>query len=199
MKKKISFLVVCVLFFLPVAYAFAHPHVFISNRFSVIFDKTGLTGIEIHWVFDKMFSAVMIGDYDKNKNGIFEKEEIKSLENEAFSDIKEYGYFVSIHINDEPFKVTRIKNFSASIKDKAMSYRFTIPCSVKSNKKRNEIVAASYDPTYYIAIGIPEKDAIRLVGSENYKIQKSIEKSKKINYPNAMGSPSAMILTFESK
>ena len=50
----------------------AHPHVFIRNTLTFVFDENGLKGIEQRWVFDEMFSAGIIFDYDTDANGSFD-------------------------------------------------------------------------------------------------------------------------------
>ena len=50
---------------------FAHPHVFIHNSVTIVFDENGLAGFKVDWVFDEMFSNMIIHDYDQNKNKKF--------------------------------------------------------------------------------------------------------------------------------
>ena len=58
---------------------FGHPHVFIDNSISIVFDEHGLAGFGIEWAFDEMFSAMIIHNYDRNKNGKFEAGEIEEI------------------------------------------------------------------------------------------------------------------------
>lgn len=34
----------------------AHPHAYIANRFTVLFDDQGVAGIRVNWVFDKFLA-----------------------------------------------------------------------------------------------------------------------------------------------
>ena len=77
----------------------AHPHVFIDSWVTVVFDEKGLAGFNIRWVFDDMFSSMMIMDFDVSKNGRFELPEIKDIEKCGFSNLKKFGYFVHVKID----------------------------------------------------------------------------------------------------
>ena len=45
---------------------------FIDSWVTVVFDEKGLEGFKIRWVFDEMFSSMMIMDFDTSQNGRFE-------------------------------------------------------------------------------------------------------------------------------
>ena len=67
---------ILLLMFPPLFYA--HPHVFIENRLTIVFDSKGLAGIEVKWVFDEFFSNMIVTDYDQNRNHKLENAEIKN-------------------------------------------------------------------------------------------------------------------------
>jgi len=64
--------------------SFSHPHAFIDNKLTMIFDNEGFAGIRVEWVFDEFFSSMITGDYDRNQNNILENSEIDAIEKEAF-------------------------------------------------------------------------------------------------------------------
>jgi len=63
MKFSVSVLSIFLLFSLP-GNALSHPHVFIYNSIKVVFDKKGLVGFRVKWVFDEMFSNMLIYDFE---------------------------------------------------------------------------------------------------------------------------------------
>ena len=79
--------------------AFPHPHVFIDNTVAIVFDGEGLAGFRLYWLFDEMFSNMLIHDYDKNGDGKFEEGEIKGLKRGAFSNLKKFNYFIRLKVN----------------------------------------------------------------------------------------------------
>lgn len=112
--------------------AFGHPHVFIDNSISIVFDEHGLAGFGIEWAFDEMFSAMIIHNYDTNKNGKFEAGEIEEIKKGAFSNLRKFDYFIFVKINAQPFKIQFVKNFSTATVEDRLAYRFFIPCHVRA-------------------------------------------------------------------
>jgi ABC-type uncharacterized transport system substrate-binding protein len=130
----------------------AHPHVFIDNRISVIFDDKGLAGFKHEWTFDEMFSSTIIQEFDLDADGNFVENEIKEVIKGAFSNVKEHNYFTYITINENKFKTKEFEDFHAEIDSGALIYYFFIPCKVPAISKNQEVKIAVYDPTYFVQI-----------------------------------------------
>ncbi|MBL0731661.1 MAG: DUF1007 family protein, partial [Desulfosarcina sp.] len=156
----------------------SHPHVFIVQRIKIVFDDKGLAGFKIQWNFDDMFAVMIAGDYDKNQNGILEKNEITLIKNEAFSYLANYNYFTFIKIGEKPFKVEFIKNFTATLNNNKLSYNFFVPCHVTATNSFKHITVAVYDPSYYSAIFFAEKNPAALDNSEVFEVKTAIKEDK---------------------
>ena len=80
--------------------AAAHPHVFISNRMTVLFDKGRLKGITFRWTFDDMFSAMILADFKPDAEGASVLKVTRQNEGQAHSTTSEnYHYFLAFFIN----------------------------------------------------------------------------------------------------
>ncbi|MEA2101807.1 MAG: DUF1007 family protein [Thermodesulfobacteriota bacterium] len=130
----------------------AHPHVFIDSQTTFVFDNNGLSAIDVRWVFDEMFGATFIMDYDANANGVLEKNEVATIKEEAFDYLKNFGYFTHINIDGRPFKVQFVTKFNAINEDGQLVYSFTIPCHVRASHTPKKISLAIYDESYYTQI-----------------------------------------------
>ena len=49
----------------------AHPHVFINNKVTVVFDGGKLSGMTFRWAFDDMFSEMLLTDFKPDAEGNF--------------------------------------------------------------------------------------------------------------------------------
>ena len=98
---------------IPALTSWSHPHIFLYSTVKVVFDEKGLAGVQVNWVFDEMFSSMMILDFDKNRNGRFEPAEIESLKKGAFDNLRQFDYFMHIKISGKSFKVKYVTDFSA--------------------------------------------------------------------------------------
>lgn len=177
----------------------AHPHAYIANRFTVLFDDQGVAGIRVNWVFDQFFSTMILEDYDGNHNGSLEPAEVKTIQKEAFSYLANHGYFVHIKIEGQPFQVKFVTNFSAWTRKGALIYEFTIPCHVSAAGKSKQIRVAPYDPTFYTLILFAETEAVRIKDGTKFSVDHKIEKNPEEAYYNGMVQPYEMILEFQLK
>lgn len=134
----------------------AHPHVWIYSAFIAHFDNDGLVGFKLEWVFDEMFSQMIINDFDKNKNGELEPEEVKAVYKGAFSNLEHFGYFTNVKINGTPFDVKEVQDFDAKIVKGRVVYHFFVPCRVYSDTSYQEVRIGIYDESFFTCITLFE-------------------------------------------
>ncbi len=196
MKETIVGLI-CILC-LPVITA-AHPHLFVEAKLSIVFDEKGLAGIEEQWCFDEMFSAMIIEDFDKNKNQQFEVEEISILKKEAFSNLESFEYFTHVRLDGKFFKVEYVKDFQAEIKNEKIVYKFYVPCPVAAGERIKTIKLSIFDKSYYTAIQLMDSKP-KLKGEFGfYEIHTQVKRVKEFICFEEDGFPETMILKFRSK
>ncbi len=183
--------------------AFAHPHTFINQKIRICSDDKGISGFNIHWEFDEMFSSMIIGDYDVNRNQILEKNEVAVIKDKAFSYLSNFHYFIHIKIDNKPFDVNFVKGFAAKIKNKILIYEFFVPCHVSAGNTFKQIIVATYDPSYYSAIFFSKQGGAGLdktgYRSDKYEVKFSVkeDKSTKIYFDTI--NPMALFLEFKIK
>lgn len=200
MKDRIIFslALIIILFFMHVPVLAPHPHVFVYNSIKVVFDKKGLAGFKIKWVFDEMFSNIIIHDFDKNRNGHFEPSEVGDVKNGAFSNLKNFDYFTHIKINGKAIKVKFVKDFSAMIKDNTLIYRFFVPCHVRAISSFKEVKISIYDMTFYCSVFLT-KNPIGFENASHYELHHRIERNKKEAYYYEQVYPEEIIVRFRWK
>lgn len=146
----------------------AHPHMFIDTNPTIVMDKNGLKGVEVSWVFDDMFSSVVIKDYDKNKDQKFNQKELAKLKKEAFDYTAEYHYFTKLTLGKKQLPMGAPQNFTPTIKKGRLIYHFFIPCLVPVKKGVKKVKLSIFDPTFYISFEFPEKNPVNFRNSELY-------------------------------
>ncbi len=201
MRKKINILstISIIYFTIFCSVALSHPHVFIVQKINIVFNDQGLTGFNIHWTFDDMFTSMIVGDYDKNQNKILEKSEVILIKKEAFSYLSNYNYFTFVKIGGRPFNVKFIQNFSAELHNGKLIYKFFIPCHVTATSNFKQITVASYDPSYYCAIFFTNNDSVSLYRSEPFVVETVIKKDKSTSIYYGQINPLALFLNFRTK
>ena len=200
MKDRIILSLVLIVFvvFVHVPVLAPHPHVFLYNSIKVVFDEKGLAGFEVKWVFDEMFSNMIIHDFDKNRNGKFETDEIGEIKKGAFSNLSNFDYFTHIKIGGKPFKVKFVKDFSARIIDNALIYQFFVPCHVGAISSFKEIRISIYDNSFYCSVFLT-RNPVDFKNASLYELHHRIGKNKKEAYYYGQVYPEEIIVRFRRK
>ena len=179
--------------------SFAHPHVFIEQKTKIIFDDIGLAGFKIHWKFDEMFSVMIGEDFDTDKNGILDKNEVATIKEKAFGYIAPHNYYIHIKIDDKPFAVKFVKNFNATLSYGKLIYDFFIPCHVTAMKNPKKIILSPYDPEYYSAIYFPDEKHLVIEDTNHFTIETKVERDKSTLIYYETINPLAIFLNFKQK
>jgi ABC-type uncharacterized transport system substrate-binding protein len=179
---KYGIILILVLMFLFSANVSSHPHVFIDSSLTIVFDKKGLTGFKVRWVFDEMFSSIIIHDFDENGNGKFETSEVKKLKEGAFSNLKNFDYFTIIKIRGQDFKVKYIRDFSSSIRENIVVYDFFVPCHVSGISTFKEVRILFCDKENYSYFSFIKDKPVQFENSAMFDFQYQLTQDKE--YPD---------------
>ena len=89
-------------------------------------EKNTLKSIDVEWTLDPMFSQMVLGDFDLNRNGKFENSE-RSEVYKAIVAMKEMGFFIRPTLNNRKIWLKELKNFTVHQERGLVIYRFSIP------------------------------------------------------------------------
>jgi len=176
-----------------------HPHMFVDASIEVVFNKNGISGFNVKWVFDDMFSAAILEDYDKNNDKNLSKTEVAKIQKKAFSYTAEQSYFTRIKIGKKNFPVKRVKHFNAFIKNNRLVYTFLIPCDIAVDKTQKTVTFAVFDSTFYASFEFNDKKPIKFRNGTKfeYKVKKH-DNTTGENYFGQM-APFEFIVNFRRK
>ncbi len=152
-----------------VAPAWTHPHIFIDYTLTIVFDDDGFAGVRTEWIFDEMFSAASIPNYDVNKDNILDAEEIENIKKKAFVNLQHHNYFLYLVDRGNEIQVHHIENFSASIVGYRLKYSFFIPIRISAKNKKKAITLAFYDESFYVDMLFLDYEPINFEDSEAIK------------------------------
>ena len=178
MKKKI------ILFLMLFPFSvLAHPHTWIDAEIIVNFKAEKITSITQSWTFDDIFSTGIIADYDKNKNKKLEKSEISNIEKNAFSNLKNYGFYTHLFVDGKKKEIKTFKDFSAKIEGDKVIYTFTLPLKNQIDPFTQKVDIGIYDSEYYIEL-MYTKSPFKSIGNKKKCPYTIFEDSK---HPTYMG------------
>lgn len=179
-----------ILFLLIQSGLYAHPHVRLYSKLEVEYSEDKCAGFWVEWQFDDYFSASVIHEFDKNKNGLFEDNEIKDIYNGAFINLKNYGYFLFLRKNKTRQHPKKVENFKAWQKDNLLFYSFYVP--LQGMNYGDDFYIAVFDRSFYCDIKYSE---IPVTIKQTSGKSPEFEIAKNKDYPvyyNPLGAASDM-------
>lgn len=161
------------------AAAFAHPHVFIDNTMTVRFDQGKLSGITFRWVFDDMFSQMILTDFKPAADGTFGPKATAQIKSGAFDNLENYHYFLAFFVGKKPLRKFRIEKFTPSvIQGNKLVYSFFVPLDLPVSTEEQTVRVTVYDDTYFVAFDLMHAQDVTVSGDEGVAVSLSIEKTK---------------------
>jgi len=159
--------------------ASAHPHVFINNRMTVMFEGGILQGIGFTWTFDDMFSNMILLDYDPKHTGKFDAAQVKAVKEGAFDNLENYHYFIAISTGKKQVGHFKIERFTPSVtEEKKLVYSFFVPLKVPVQPTDQTVHLTVYDDSYFVAFDLLHLDDVTVNASPDITCTLSIEKTK---------------------
>lgn len=144
--------------------AAAHPHIWIDATVALVAEAEKVREIAVVWKFDPLFSGMVTADFDANRNGRLDPEEIEHLTSLTVPSIAEYDYFTHLRIDGEPVKIEQIRGFRIELRDKLLYYGFSIPLEPRVDPRTTELAFSLYDRSYYTDLSTSADGAIRMMG-----------------------------------
>jgi ABC-type uncharacterized transport system substrate-binding protein len=159
--------------------ASAHPHVFIDNAITVLFDAGMLQGITFQWTFDDMFSNMIVADYDPGHTGHFDPGQTKALKSGAFDNLENYHYFIAIMIGQKPLGRFTIERFTPSVNEKSrLVYSFFVPLKLPLQPAEQTVRLTVYDESYFVAFSLLHVQDVTVSSGQDVTTSVAIEKTK---------------------
>jgi ABC-type uncharacterized transport system substrate-binding protein len=163
----------------------AHAHIFIDYTVQAVFEEETLKGVRASWTFDRMFSAFIIKQFDKDKNGRLSKKESDQVFHQSFQNLKSKHYFTYVRVNGEKRPTPRIREFRARIvgNSDVVRYTFFLPLSVHATPENTSVSVFFFDPVIYVSFTVTKKDVGVSVSSSRINASARITRVKFTNRP----------------
>ena len=167
------------LFLVPTWCVEAHPHVFISNRMTVVFEGDELKGMAFSWTFDQFFTTMILHDFKPAADGTFSPEVTASVKSEDFDNLENYHYFLAFFVGQQPVKKIRIERFRPYVADgDRLVYSFFVPLNLHASAKAHTLRVTVYDDSYYVAFDLMRTTDVHVECGAGMAVDLSVEKTK---------------------
>lgn len=143
--------------------AAAHPHVFVTAQAIVVHHNGTFTGIQHRWTFDEFYSSMAIEGLDKNRDGVYDREELAELAKINIDGLKDFGYFTFASLAGKELKLGEVDgDYWLEHKDGLLTLVFTVPFTMPVLAEAKGLRFAVYDPTYFIGFDWSKTDPVKL-------------------------------------
>ena len=156
---------------LPMAAA-AHPHVYIDAALVLDYDAEGrLTGVEVEWAYDELYSLLIIEDYglDPDGDGVLTAEENAVIQ--GFDGDWEEGFDGRLFLQQDgqPVAMAQPADFTAEYRDGRLISRHLHPLATPLEGNL-PLALQVYDPEYYVAFSMPAAPETR--GRDDCRVER---------------------------
>jgi ABC-type uncharacterized transport system substrate-binding protein len=129
----------------------AHPHVWIDYSASAQMAGQKLVAVRETWTFSKGFPISMVGDFSgMTKSGPVDPTHTAMFKVQAFEMLKGSDYFTHIFIDGKPASLGEARDFSVSVEDGHIVYRFMVPLATQPDVKRAAVTLGIYDDSFFV-------------------------------------------------
>ena len=140
----------------------AHPHVFIDNRVTFLFDAGKVTALRLHWVFDDIFSDDLLNQFDADGDGTFDKLESKAVGEGVLPNLKMFRYFTYVWVDGRDLGTLAPRDFVATARAGRVTFTFVVDLPSPVDPRRQALKLEINDRDYYAEIRLAEKDPLGL-------------------------------------
>jgi ABC-type uncharacterized transport system substrate-binding protein len=144
--------------------AFAHPHVWVTMKTTVVYAPDGaVVGLRHAWTFDDMFSTFATQGLESKQKGVFTRDELQPLAKVNVDSLKEYDYFTYAKANGKKAAFTDPVDYYLEYRDAVLTLHFLLP--FKTPLKAQTLDFEVYDPTYFVDFALADKEPAVLAGA----------------------------------
>jgi ABC-type uncharacterized transport system substrate-binding protein len=142
---------------------------------------------------------MIAADYDRGKKGSFTEAEAAALKKGAFDNLRNYHYFLALHLNGKPLALPAIGDFKPTLRAGKLVYSFSLPLALPIAATGSELRITIYDDSYYVAFDKMSPSDVAIRSGDSIAVAVSIEKTKvKAEWPGQF-MPDQIVLRMKRK
>ena len=143
----------------------AHPHVWVTSKAEVVYEKSQIVAIQHHWTFDEFYTAMAIQGLDKNGDGIYSREELADLAKTNMDGLSEFDFFTFATLAKVKVEFAPPVDAWLEHKDGILTLHYRLPFKKPIPASTEGFSFAVYDPSFFIAFELAKGEAVTLAGA----------------------------------
>lgn len=142
--------------------AAAHPHVFIDNRVTFVFDGGKVAALHLGWVFDEIFSDDLLNQFDADGDGAFDALESKAVGEGVLPNLEMFRYFTYIWVDGKQLDPIVPTDFLAIAENGVVAFAMAVKLPQPVDPRTQALAVEVNDREYYVAVELAERDPVTL-------------------------------------
>lgn len=143
----------------------AHPHVWVDYQVTLQFQKGKVVALREDWTFDEDFTAAVLRDVaGKEQVAALSPGDVAKLKQDAFDNLKNYGYFTHVWEGDTPVDAKESGEFLARLAAGRLAYAFSLSLARPVDAKGAPASFGIWDDSYYVDMEPAKNNAVTLEG-----------------------------------
>ena len=156
--------------------ASAHPHVFIDNHVTFVFDGAKLIGFREIWVFDDVFSDQLLQEFDTDQDGRFSKAESDGVAKGTLPNLAGFHYFTYVWLDGKMLPQITPTDFHAVAESKIVAFDFMVKLPQPIDPRQVKFALEADDRTYYVQVTLAEQKRFAIAGMKGIVCEPHVEK-----------------------
>jgi ABC-type uncharacterized transport system substrate-binding protein len=190
---------VAVLLVMPGRDGNTHPHVWIDSYVSIQTQDDKIQALHINWQFDRLFSHVIVADFDLDGDLKLSQYEVGKLIERTSKSMSDFNFFTHVWLDSKKYPVKSVKNFSVIFEKGRIVYSFIVPFEKPIDPKKTNFAVGLYDDSYYVDIVMDKNDPVRFDGNQPQNCQYQIKEDKKNSIYSGLVNPLTIFLNCGTK
>lgn len=143
----------------------AHPHVWISTRSEIVFDKDQkLSAIRQTWTFDQEYTAYAVLGLDSRRDHQPDPDKLSELAQTNVAALAEWNWYTGLKVNGAKVDFAPPIEATPTYADGRLTLSFLLPLNAPVLVKT--MFVKTDDPTFYVAFNLADgPDPIRMINA----------------------------------
>jgi ABC-type uncharacterized transport system substrate-binding protein len=146
--------------------AAAHPHVFIDNRVTFVFDTGKVTALRLEWTFDEIFSSHLVNQFDPEGDGTFDETESADVRENVLPNLKQFHYFTYIWVDGKPLDQIDPADFVATLDNGIVTFRMRVPLPEPVDPLTRKLAVEVNDREYFVEVALAQQDPVAMENAD---------------------------------
>lgn len=145
--------------------ALAHPHVFADARMEIVGSADGtLASVRNIWRMDELFSTSVVLDYDKNRNGVLDDDELQAVGDTVKESIAEWRFYTFVRTaGGRLVAMQPPAEIRALYQEGQLLLFFEMKTAEPVDLKTGTLAVSNFDETFFVAFDFADEKSFDLV------------------------------------